>query len=76
VTDGHARGLLDTSFLVASEGAESRRDAPGLGAVSAITIAELAAGVELATDLPVFTQDVEDFELMDRVVDRLTVVFV
>ena len=133
--NSHARGLLDTSFLVAFERREPPREAPGLGAVSAITLAELAAGVQLAgsattrrrrqatlslahrfdplpfddrcavafgeiaravrsaggrvrqfdaaiaatamaNDLPVFTQDVDDFGLMDRVVDGLTVVFV
>ena len=131
----HPRGLLDTSFLVAFERPRPPREAPGLGAVSAITIAALGAGVSLAADpetrrrrratlelarrfdplpfddrcssayaevaqavrgaggrvrqfdaaiaatalandLPVFTRDSDDFGLMDRVVDRLTVVFV
>ena len=132
---GHPRGLLDTSFFVACERLEPPREAPGLGAVSAITLAELAAGVKLArddesrrrrlstlalarrfdpipfddrcadafatiaaavrasgdrvrqfdaaiaatamaNDIPVFTQDADDFGLMDRVVGELTVVFV
>jgi len=34
------------------------------------------AATALANDIPVFTQDVDDFGLMDRVVDGLTVVFV
>lgn len=131
----HPRGLLDTSFLVAFERPRPPRQAPGLGAVSAITLAELEAGVDLAgsaanrarrqatlalarrfdplpfddrcaaafaevaravrgaggrvrqfdaaiaataiaNNLPVFTQDVDDFGLMDRVVSRLIVVFV
>lgn len=131
----HPRGLLDTSFFVAFERPRQPREAPALGAVSAITIAELATGAELAigpdirrqrlatlalarrfdpiafddrcadeyaavasavraaggrvrqfdaaiaatamaNDLPVFTQDSDDFGLMDRVVDGLTVVFV
>ena len=131
----HPRGLLDTSFLVAFERSRPPREAPALGALSAITIAELEAGVELAgsaatrrqrqatlslarrfdplpfddrcavafgevaravraaggrvrqfdaaiaataiaNDLPVFTQDIDDFGLMERVLDRLTVVFV
>lgn len=131
----HARGLLDTSFFVAFERPRPPAQAPALGAVSAITIAELTAGVQLASDadarsrrqatlafarrfdplpfdercagayasiaravraaggrvrqfdgaiaatalandLPVFTQDVDDFGLMERVVDDLTVVFV
>lgn len=131
----HPRGLLDTSFFVAFERPRPPRDAPDLGAVSAITIAELATGVALAADadtrlgrqrtlalarrfdplafdercaeafatiaqavraaggrvrqfdaaiaatalahdIPVFTQDSDDFGLMTRVVDALTVVFV
>jgi len=131
----HPRGLLDTSFFIACERREPPRDAPALGAVSAITIAELATGARLArspaarqqrestlalarrfdpipfddrcaeafahiasavraaggrvrqfdaaiaatavaNDLPVFTRDVDDFGLMDRVVSQLTVVFV
>lgn len=131
----HPRGLLDTSFFVARERPSSPREAPGLGAVSAVTIAELVAGVELAgnpaarrqrqttlsltrrfdpiafddrcadaygevasavraaggrvrqfdaaiaatalaNDLPVFTRAADDFGLMERVVSRLTVVFV
>jgi predicted nucleic acid-binding protein len=131
----HPRGLLDTSFFVAFERPRAPREAPTLGAVSAITIAELAAGVELASDtaarrqrqstlalarrfdpmpfddrcadayaaiasavraagrrvrqfdaaiaatamahgIPVFTQDAEDFGLMERVISQLTVVLV
>lgn len=130
----HARGLLDTSFFVAFERPRPPARAPALGAVSAITIAELTAGVQLASDdarsrrqatlafarrfdplpfdercagayasiaravraaggrvrqfdgaiaatalandLPVFTQDVDDFGLMERVIADLTVVFV
>lgn len=131
----HPRGLLDTSFFVAFERPHRPREAPVLGAVSAITIAELVAGVRLAgdctargrrqstlalarrfdpmpfddrcaeafgvitaavraaggrvrqfdaaiaatalaNDIPVFTQDKDDFGLMDRVVGDLTVVFV
>ncbi len=131
----HPRGLLDTSFFVAFERPRPPREAPSLGAVSAITIAELAAGVELAgddasrrrrqatlalarrfdpmpfddrcadafaaiagavraaggrvrqfdaaiaatavaNDIPVFTQDADDFGLMDRAVSSLTVVYV
>ena len=131
----HPRGLLDTSFFVAYERPAPPREAPALGAVSAVTLAELAAGVELArnaaarrrrqatlalarrfdplpfddrcadayaaiagavrasggrvrqfdaaiaataiaNDIPVFTQDTDDFGLMERVVDRLSVVFV
>ncbi|MDQ3723825.1 MAG: PIN domain-containing protein [Actinomycetota bacterium] len=131
----HPRGLLDTSFFVAFERPRPPRDAPELGAVSAITIAELATGVALAADpdvqrrrqqtltlarrfdplpfdercaeafatiaqavrssggrvrqfdaaiaatalandIAVFTQDSDDFGLMDRVVGALTVVFV
>lgn len=45
----HPRGLLDTSFFVAFERPRPPREAPALGAVSAITIAELAAGVEFAS---------------------------
>jgi predicted nucleic acid-binding protein len=131
----HPRGLLDTSFFVAYERSAAPREAPALGAVSAITIAELTVGVKLAgdtaslrrrrstltlarrfdpvpfddrcadafatiaaavrtaggrvrqfnaaiaatamaNDIPVFTQDTDDFGLMDRVVGDLTVVFV
>ena len=131
----HPRGLLDTSFFVAFERPRPPSEAPALGAVSAITIAELAAGVELAGDaatrwqrqstlalarrfdpmpfddrcadayavvasavrsagrrvrqfdaaiaatavahgIPVFTQDADDFGLMDRVISQLTVVLV
>lgn len=131
----HSRGLLDTSFFVAFERPRPPRDAPRLGAVSAVTIAELTAGVQLASSpatrhqrqstlalarrfdpmpfddrcgeaygaiasavraaggrvrqfdaaiaatavahgLPVFTQDVDDFGLMERVVSHLTVVLV
>jgi len=131
----HPRGLLDTSFFVAFERPRPPREAPGLGAVSAITLAELTTGVELAStaqarlrrqetlalarrfdplpfddrcadayatvaqavrgaggrvrqfdaaiaatalahDIPVFTQDIDDFGLMDRVLDGLRVVFV
>lgn len=131
----HPRGLLDTSFFVAFERFDRPREAPGLGAVSAITLAELTVGVRLAGDaaargrrqstltlarrfdpipfddrcadafatiaaavrtsggrvrqfdaaiaatalangIPVFTQAEDDFGLMDRVVDELTVVFV
>lgn len=131
----HPRGLLDTSFFVAFERPDRPRAAPALGAVSAITVAELTAGVRLAgdgtargrrqstlalarrfdpmpfddrcaeafgaiaaavraaggrvrqfdaaiaatalaNDIPVFTQDKDDFGLMDRVVGELTVVFV
>lgn len=131
----HPRGLLDTSFFVAFERPRPPRDSPRLGAVSAITLAELTTGVELAStaqarrrrqetltlarrfdplpfddrcadayatvaravraaggrvrqfdaaiaatalanDIPVFTQDVDDFGLMERVVDSLTVVFI
>lgn len=131
----HARGLLDTSFFVAFERPRPPREAPALGAVSAITVAELATGVKfagdeetrrrrhatltlarrfdplpfdercadafatiaaavrsaggrarqfdaaiaataLANDIPVFTQDSDDFGLMDRVVGELRVVFV
>lgn len=131
----HPRGLLDTSFFVAYERSAPPREAPALGAVSAITIAELTAGVKfagdaesrrrrqstlaltrrfdpipfddrcadafatiaaavrisggrvrqfdaaiaataMANDIPVFTQDTDDFGLMDRVVGELTVVFV
>jgi predicted nucleic acid-binding protein len=131
----HPRGLLDTSFFVAFERMRPPSRAPSLGAVSAITIAELATGIELArdeqtrhqrqatlalarrfdpmpfddrcaeafsaiagavraaggrvgqfdaeiaataiaNDIPVYTQDADDFGLMDRVVSRLTVVFV
>jgi predicted nucleic acid-binding protein len=127
--------LLDTSFFVAFERSAPPREAPALGAVSAVTIAELTAGVKLAAgsaasrqrratlafayrfdplpfdnrcadayaeiaaavraaggrvrqfdaaiaatamanDIPVFTQDTDDFGLMDRVVGDLTVVFV
>ncbi len=131
----HPRGLLDTSFFVAFERPAPPSEAPALGAVSAITIAELTAGVKLAgdaeirarrqstltlarrfdpmpfddrcadafatiasavrscggrvrqfdaaiaatalaNDIPVFTQDTDDFGLMERVVAELTVVFV
>lgn len=131
----HPRGLLDTSFFVAFERSRAPREAPALGAVSALTIAELSTGVQLAgspevrsqrqktlalarrfdpipfddrcadayaavaravraaggrvrqfdaaiaataiaNDIPVFTQDADDFGLMDRVVSELTVVFV
>lgn len=131
----HPRGLLDTSFFVAFERSEPPREAPVLGAVSAITLAELTVGAKLAgnpelrgrrqstltlarrfdpmpfddrcadafatiavavrssggrvrqfdaaiaatalaNDIPVFTQDEDDFGLMDRVVDELLVVFV
>jgi len=131
----HPRGLLDTSFFVAHERPTGPREAPALGAVSAITIAELAAGALIAgnsaarrrrqatltlarrfdpipfddrcaetyaaiasavraaggrvrqfdaaiaatavsNDIPVFTQDTDDFGLMERVVSQLTVVFV
>ena len=129
------RGLLDTSFFVAFERPDPPREAPALGAVSAVTIAELTAGVKLArdpdtrtrrqstltlarrfdpmpfddrcaeafatiaaavrsaggrvrqcdaaiaatalaNDIPVFTQDKDDFGLMQRVVGDLVVVFV
>jgi tRNA(fMet)-specific endonuclease VapC len=131
----HPRGLLETSFFVAFERPRPPREAPDLGAVSAITIAELTTGVAvarnpearrqrettlalarrfdpmpfddrcadayaviasavrssggrvrqfdaaiaataMANDIPVFTQDTDDFGLMARVVSRLTVVFV
>ncbi len=131
----HPRGLLDTSFFVAFERPRAPRAAPQLGAVSAITLAELTTGVRvassaqarlrrqqtlmlaerfdplpfdarcadayatvaqavrgaggrgrqfpaaiaataLANHIPVFTQDADDFGLMERVVDGLTVVFV
>jgi len=127
--------LLDTSFFVAFERSDPPREAPALGAVSAVTIAELTVGVKLAAgsaasrrrqatlafayrfdpmpfdsrcadayaqiaaavraaggrvrqfdaaiaatamanEIPVFTKDTDDFGLMDRVVDHLTVVFV
>jgi predicted nucleic acid-binding protein len=133
--NSHPRGLLDTSFFVAFERPRRPSDAPALGAVSAITLAELATGVKLAgepatrrrrqetlafarrfdplpfddrcadafaeiahairasggrvrqfdaaiaatalaNDIPVFTQDKDDFGLMDRVVNELKVVFV
>ena len=44
----HPIGLLDTSFFVAFERPRPPLEAPALGAVSAVTIAELAAGVRLA----------------------------
>ncbi|MGH2901036.1 MAG: PIN domain-containing protein [Solirubrobacteraceae bacterium] len=131
----HPRGLLDTSFFVALERPRPPRHAPDLGAVSAITIAELGAGVRVAADadvrnrrqatltfarrfdpipfddrcadafaaiaaavrasggrvrqfdaaiaatamahdIPVFTQDADDFGLMERVVSGLAVVYV
>lgn len=131
----HPRGLLDTSFFIAFERPRKPREAPALGAVSAVTIAELAAGVALAASaqarhrrqstlalarrfdpmpfddrcadafatvaaavrsaggrvrqfdaaiaatavangIPVFTQDADDFGLMERVVSQLTVVLV
>ena len=131
----HPRGLLDTSFFVAFERAVPPSDAPALGAVSAITLAELTTGVQLAgssaarrqrqrtltlahrfdpmpfdarcadayaviagalrvaggrvrqfdaaiaatamaNGIPVFTQDVEDFGLMESLLSELVVVFV
>ncbi len=131
----HPRGLLDTSFFVAFERPRPPSEAPALGTVSAITLAELSAGVELAgspaarrqrqatlafarrfdpmpfddrcaeayatiagavrasggrvhqfdaaiaatalaNDIPVYTQDRDDFGLMERLVSRLSVVFV
>jgi len=44
----HPRGLLDTSFFVAFERPRPPREAPDVGAVSTVTVAELAAGVALA----------------------------
>ncbi len=131
----YPRGLLDTSFFVAFERPAPPSEAPALGAVSAITIAELTTGVKLAgdaevrhrrqstltlarrfdpmpfddrcadafatiaaavrssggrvrqfdaaiaatalaNDIPVFSQDKDDFGLMDQVIPELTVVFV
>lgn len=135
VDESHPRGLLDTSFFVAFERPRSPREAPALGAVSAITLAELTAGVglagtvgarqqrqstlalarrfdpmpfddrcadayatiasavraaggrvrqsdaaiaatALAHGIPVFTQDADEFGLMERVVGPLMVVLV
>lgn len=44
----YPRGLLDTSFFVAFERPRPPSEAPELGAVSTVTVAELAAGVALA----------------------------
>lgn len=43
------RGLLDTSVVIALD-AMRAEDLPGVGAVSALTLAELAAGPHAATD--------------------------